>query len=135
MRLLNAILVSAAVILGATASDYALARGGHGGGGGHFRGGHVGGFHSGARIGIIVGAPLLAPWYAYAPLPYYYDYPPVYALPTAPPAHYEQMPAQTAPAQQPSFWYYCSSSKSYYPYVKECPEGWQRVAPKPPPQT
>ena len=155
MRLLNAILASAAILLGATASGSALARGGHGGGGhgggghgggghvgggshigsggGHFRGGHVGGFHSGARIGVFVGAPLFAPWYYYPPAPYYYDYPPAYAEPTPLPAYYGQSPGQTAPAQQPSYWYYCSSSNSYYPYVKACPEGWQHVTPQPAP--
>ena len=29
------------------------------------------------------------------------------------------------------YWYYCESSDGYYPYVKECPGGWQRVAPRP----
>jgi hypothetical protein len=31
------------------------------------------------------------------------------------------------------YWYYCERSKSYYPYVKECPSGWTRVAPQPSP--
>jgi len=37
--------------------------------------------------------------------------------------------AQAAPAQS-SYWYYCAESKTYYPYVKECPGGWQRVTPQ-----
>jgi len=27
--------------------------------------------------------------------------------------------------------YYCESAKEHYPYVKECPRGWTRVAPQP----
>jgi hypothetical protein len=29
----------------------------------------------------------------------------------------------------PGPWYYCASANAYYPYVAECPEGWQTVAP------
>jgi hypothetical protein len=29
------------------------------------------------------------------------------------------------------YWYYCDATKGYYPYVKECPTGWQKVAPRP----
>ena len=32
-------------------------------------------------------------------------------------------------AQQ--WWYWCASSRGYYPYVSNCAEGWQRVAPQP----
>jgi hypothetical protein len=32
-------------------------------------------------------------------------------------------------AQQ--YWYFCKSAKGYYPYIKECPEGWQKVLPQP----
>jgi len=42
--------------------------------------------------------------------------------------------AQSVPQDQaPPAWYYCPESKAYYPYVKECPGGWQQVAPQPPP--
>jgi hypothetical protein len=34
-----------------------------------------------------------------------------------------------APAQQ-VWWYWCVDARAYYPYVKECPGGWQRVAPQ-----
>jgi hypothetical protein len=30
-------------------------------------------------------------------------------------------------------WYYCESSKSYYPYVSSCSEGWRSVPASPPP--
>src|SRR5215467_4067242 len=32
---------------------------------------------------------------------------------------------------QPEDYYYCESAKEYYPYVKECPQGWTRIAPQP----
>lgn len=47
-----------------------------------------------------------------------------------PPTVIVQTPAQV-PTQ--AYWYFCPSSGSYYPYVKACPDGWQRVAAPPPP--
>jgi len=100
--------------------------------------------HGGARIGlgITFGFPLYAPGY-YAPLPYYYPAPYYYPpwpyyyspiLPPAPQAYIEQGGSQASPDQpQGYWWYYCQDSKAYYPYVKECPGGWQRVSPQPPP--
>jgi hypothetical protein len=90
----------------------------------------------GPRIGFYFG-----PGY-YAPPPYYYGYgpsyygPPVVVSPPAPPVYIEQTPAPLAAPQQAapapaSSWYYCADSRSYYPYVKECPGGWQQVAPAP----
>jgi len=32
----------------------------------------------------------------------------------------------------PSVWYFCESSKGYYPYVSECPSGWKTVPASPP---
>jgi hypothetical protein len=29
-------------------------------------------------------------------------------------------------------WYYCPDAKKYYPYVNECPGGWQVVPAEPP---
>jgi hypothetical protein len=78
-----------------------------------------------------------APYY-YAPYPYYppyYSYPPYYAYPPAipapapaPPSYVEQAPPPAAEA----WWYYCPGARAYYPYVKECAGGWQRVSPTPP---
>ena len=31
-----------------------------------------------------------------------------------------------------SFWYYCKESGAYYPYVRECPDGWLKVPATPP---
>jgi hypothetical protein len=105
--------------------------------------------HGGVRFGINIGIPLFGPGYyppyaypAYAyPAPAYaypapaYAYPaPSYSYPApamAPAVPYAQqtMP-QAAPAPQQD-WFYCPSSSAYYPYVRECPGGWQRVAAQP----
>jgi len=114
----RAALTLSAILLGAAASAPALAWG-HGGGHVHF--------------GIVIGGPLY-PWYY--PPPYYY-YPPYYyppavmTVPAAPQTYVERGGTQAAPTQEGN-WYYCAESKTYYPYVKECPGGWQRVAPQPP---
>ena len=109
-------LALAAVLLALLSSGLAYAGGRHGP--------HV-------RFGVVVGGPL---WFGPAYYPSYY-YPPYYApLPVAPPVYIEQGEAQPAPAPRPqAYWYYCAEAKGYYPYVKECPGGWQRVAPQPPP--
>jgi hypothetical protein len=97
-----------------------------------------GGWHGGPRVGIGIGFgfPLYGPGY-YVPPPYYYPpayyYPPV--VPQTPPVYIEQGAPYAPSVSQPTqgSWYYCADSKSYYPYVKECPGGWQRVSPEPPP--
>ena len=86
--------------------------------------------HHGARIsiGFGFGVPFAAYPYYYPPLHYYPAYYPVPVVVQRPPTVYlEQQPAPT-PA---GYWYYCADSRAYYPYVKECPAGWQRVAPQP----
>jgi len=112
-------------------------------------------------IGVVV--PALPPAYAtvwasgtpyyYANDAYYVQSPGGYAVAT-PPAVVEQGATSLAPpptpapaaAQAPSgppasaptqpaasVWYYCESSKTYYPYVNECKEGWRSVPAAPPP--
>ena len=85
----------------------------------------------GPRLGVFVAAPLFWPWYSFPP-PYYY--PPVVAAPYAPTQYIEQELAPVAPSQPSAYWYYCAEDQSYYPYVQQCPGGWQLVAPQPPPQ-
>jgi hypothetical protein len=132
VKIFNATLAFALILLGAIASDSTFAARGHSGRSGHSA--HSGGVarlgHSGhhARIGIFLGAPVFAPMY-YPPSGYYYDPSP----PTAPPVYIEQEPASPEPAQQPYYWYYCADSKTYYPYVSDCPGGWQQVVPQTPP--
>ena len=83
--------------------------------------------YAGGRVfvGVGVGVPL---WYPY-PYPYPYTYPyPVYSPPvvqSAPPVYVEQ-----AAPPQPQYWYYCQSAQAYYPYVRECPDGWMQVIPQ-----
>ncbi|MDB5831948.1 MAG: hypothetical protein JWR14_1778 [Caballeronia sp.] len=92
-------------------------------------------------VGVGVGLPY---YYPVAPVPYYYPYayPPVVAVPAPPPVNYVEQgqvqepaqgpgPSADASGQQGGSWYYCEASKSYYPYVKECPAGWRPVAPQP----
>jgi hypothetical protein len=135
MRLFYGLLMSGAVVLGAL-SNSAEAR---------------------VRVDVMLGAP--GPWYgrpyyssqyyyppAYYPPRYYSPnyYPPVYSQPPAvivvpaTPPTYIQQPEQTPDPQQnfsesrgANDWYYCVDAKAYYPYVKQCPGGWARVAPKP----
>jgi len=138
----------AASVLGLSVAGTANAAriGGHGGGG---HAGGFAGFHGGARVApfaggprffhgphfgtrVFIGGAVFAPFFY--PYPYY-DYPPAYY----PPAYYPQpyYPPATGyvepqPAPAAASWYYCPSSRAYYPYVRECPEGWQRVSPQPP---
>lgn len=88
--------------------------------------------HSRVGVGVYFG-----PGFYYSS-PYYYP-PPVY-YPSQPvivhqqaPVYIEQTPLQPAPttSQASGDWYYCASSKTYYPYTKDCPEPWQRVSPVP----
>jgi hypothetical protein len=43
---------------------------------------------------------------------------------------------QPAPEQneEPAYWYFCRKPEGYYPYVKQCPDGWMKVVPTPPNQ-
>jgi hypothetical protein len=135
----KAIGIFALVLCGALASGSAMAQHrGHGGGYG---------YGGGVRFGISLGVPLYGP--AYYPAPYYaypapvYGYPapayaypaPAYAYPGAamgypsPQEYVERGPAPAAPAPSQALgdWYYCAATQAYYPDVRECAAGWQRV--------
>ena len=103
------------------------------------------------RFGVTIGGPgywggygpgYWPGYYPYRPHPYPYGYPypyypPVVVAPAAPPVYIEQGSPQVlgsaqAPAAAGNWWYYCADSRGYYPYTRECPAGWQRVAPQPP---
>ena len=142
------------LLLAAFATESALAAGGRGrSGSGHFSGGAAahsggsarfsgaprghfgGGRHFGPRVGVgfVLAAPFFWPGYYY-PAPYYdpYFYPPLVAAPYAPPTEYiEQGVTPAAPPQSQAMWYYCAEPEGYYPYVQQCPGGWQVVSPTP----
>jgi hypothetical protein len=117
-------LVLAAMLFGSVmAPGQAAARGGHSGGhssghggshaGGHagFSGGHGGHFVPRFHAGVFIGAAPFAPLYFYPPVSPYYNY--------------------GAPPAGTPYWYFCASAGAYYPYVGDCPEGWQQVVPQP----
>ena len=84
-------------------------------------------------VGLYFGVPL-AGWgyYGYPYYPYYPSYPAsVVYVPAQPTTYIQQEPVQSSPVPQSGYWYYCGDARAYYPYVKECPGGWQRVAPQP----
>lgn len=119
MKTLKALLLLSLLLMGTFATESAFA-------------------HRG-RVVVGVGLGFGFPYYAYGPYypyyPYYpsYYYPPYYPAPVVvqqQPSVYVEQP-QAQPSQPSGFWYYCADSRAYYPYVKECPAGWQRVAPQP----
>ena len=121
------------------------ARGGHHGGGHHH---NYGGYGLGLGLGVMGGYGLgyygnralyyppaygYAPRYGYAPN---YGYP-VAAVPAVPPVYIQQQEVAQVPPQAraaTNYWHYCRNPEGYYPYVKNCPDGWMQVAPQPSPQ-
>ena len=86
-------------------------------------------------IGFHFGSPYWGPWW-WGPPAYYYHPAPVYVAPPEPKVYVERSEVDGAVQQdRPSgdWWYYCEATRGYYPYVKTCPSGWQRVPPAPPP--
>lgn len=84
-------------------------------------------------VGLWLGPGWWGPYYYPS---YYYPYYPYYR--TEPPMIIQRQPeeyVQPAPEadEQEIFWYYCKNPQGYYPYVKECPSGWMKVVPSPPP--
>lgn len=136
------ILLLVGLLLGFGAS----ARGGHGfGRGWHGGGGFRGGWHphGHSSFGFYFGptwgwsSPFYySPWWysPWVPAPYY-PYPStVLTIPPSPPVYIEQPQTTVSPPVQPEYWQYCAESRGYYPYVGECPGGWQRIATVPPGQ-
>lgn len=92
----------------------------------------------GSRIGVSVvyGGPI--GWVGYYPRYYgWYSYPPVAVVPaplvveSSPFVYIEKGANGSSSSTPPDYWYYCRNPRGYYPYVKECPGGWQEVAPLP----
>jgi hypothetical protein len=92
--------------------------------------------HHRPHFGVFIG-PYWDPWY-YPPYYYYPPYGPPLVVEQAPPTVYieqEGAPSEsTTPATpaQTNYWYYCEAQRAYFPYVQECPGGWQKVLPQPP---
>lgn len=90
--------------------------------------------HSHVGVGIVVDPFWFGSWPYPGPYyypPYYYP-PPVVTVPATPSVYIER---DASPALQTSaYWYYCAQPRGYYPHVKQCPGGWQPVAPQPPPE-
>jgi hypothetical protein len=85
------------------------------------------GFHFGPYWGSPWGpawGPAWGPWY-----PAYY---PPAVIVASPPAPVQYIERNDQPLQS-GYWYYCETSRGYYPYVKECSSGWKAVPPAPPP--
>jgi hypothetical protein len=123
MKGVTAALVIVATLLGTMASETALA-------------------HGRSRVHVGIGFGFGGYWPAYwgwpgywgPPYPYYapyYYHPPV--VTSAPTTYIERADEvrEPATAARRDWWYLCPETKTYYPYVKECPGGWQKVAPKP----
>lgn len=112
-KLMKAILPLALLLTGVAASGTALAGGPH------------------ISFGIVVAPPLV---YRADPYPYYHHHHRYYRqqviVQSPPPVYVEQSAYPPAPIQQAqNNWYYCAAAGAYYPYVKQCPGGWQQVTP------
>lgn len=97
--------------------------------------------HRSWRGGVILG-PVWTPWWGPYPYSYPYSYP--YAYPYAYPYGYREPSIvierdsteyfqRDDESEDEYYWYYCKNPKGYYPYVKRCPDGWEKVLPTPPP--
>ena len=109
--------------------------GGHGGYG-HGNGrGYWGGYYGGMYGGLYAADPwLYFPWtYSYVdPGAYAFDaYPGAIVSPGAPDVYVERSAPPPENPRQASDWYYCQNPAGYYPYVKSCSMGWQRVPSRP----
>ena len=115
-------------------------RGGGGGGagmhGGSFQGHggfHQGGFHHHGfhhgHVAFVAGFGWPGWWgYPYDGWPYPGSYPAYYA-----PTQYIEQGDGSDVASANAWWYRCDQPSGYYPYVQDCPGGWQTVPAQPSP--
>jgi hypothetical protein len=89
--------------------------------------------HGGPRVvfGFNVG-PYWGPYWG-PPYPYYYPAPVYYPPPVVVAPGPTQYVERSDQPPQAGYWYYCETSRGYYPYVKDCPSGWKAVPPAPAP--
>lgn len=125
-----------------------MAYGGHRGYGGGYRGGYSLGYGYGyghgysyghGYYGGFYGGVYFDPWLFGYPVGYDMIYPDVVVTPGYFQTYMEgaQPPQSNAPSEAPQSnqsddWYYCQNPAGYYPYVKICTNGWQRVPSTPP---
>jgi hypothetical protein len=146
----SSMLIAVVLLLSGAAVNEVVASEGHRHfqGQGHFQGHRHFGGHQGHRhshrhsrgpvvsFGFVAG-PYWGPRY-YAPYPYYAPYyPPHYSSlvveHVSAPVYIERQSSEPGAAStaRTGYWYYCGESKAYYPYVRDCPGGWQKVSPRP----
>ncbi len=88
-------------------------------------------WHDDSHFRVFI-SPYWTPYWGSVYYPPYYYRPYYYAYPQ-PPQTYIEQEAPASPASN-YYWYYCPTSKAYYPYVKRCSVPWQKVVPTPPNQ-
>jgi hypothetical protein len=89
--------------------------------------GYADGSHGHFRGGFWIGPGWGPGW---GPYPYYSPPPVIIERPRVE-YYMQQLPEQY---EEPAYWYYCRKPEGYYPYVKQCPDGWMKVVPTPPSQ-
>lgn len=115
---------------------------------------HAHGRYYGSRIGVGINLNLFPgfyhrPYYAAGYYGYPYYYPEVVVNPVilanpqptvvyvdSSPSNYTSVPrnqiSNAPPAQSENVWYYCHNPDGFYPSIKSCPAGWQKVPARPP---
>ena len=78
------------------------------------------------------------PWWPHPPWPRFYWKGAIVVGPLYPPGYYapppviiqQQPPVYAQPEQQEdNYWYYCRDPEGFYPYVRDCKDGWMKVVP------
>ena len=119
MKKITALCVAVSLTLGSIGSAQADwgRHGGHGGHRPHYGGGYRGGpgWVGPAAILAITGLAIGAAAYSQSV--------------RAAPIYVEPQRAYQPPPPDSGNWYYCNSAGQYYPYIQNCPEGWQSVMP------
>jgi outer membrane protein OmpA-like peptidoglycan-associated protein len=119
-------LVIAVAVMAVLISAGTVTAGGGWHGGGHWHGGWGWGWPY-YGLGFATGAFLSYP-YSYYPYYPYYSYYPYY--PYAYAQTYSPSPRVIVRERKPAmdtWYYYCRKSNAYYPYVRRCPGGWEKV--------
>jgi hypothetical protein len=76
--------------------------------------------HRHGHFGVFIG-PYWGPWW----------YPSPVIVERSTPVYVDPQPVVVEAVPGDSYWYFCRAANAYYPYVKECPAGWEKVLPKP----